>query len=108
MELFVCVLNETERLNDVISAFVEVGASGATVIESQGMGRIVASEIPIFAGFRQLMAGARPFNYTIFSVIEKGEVVEELTRILRGVLQEETGEAKGIVFTVPVSGFERL
>jgi len=108
MQIFVCVLNETERLNDVISAFVEVGAPGATVIESQGMGRIGTSDIPIFAGFRQLMAGARPFNYTIFSVIEKPEVVQELTRILRGLLEQDTEEARGIVFTLPVSSFERL
>lgn len=108
MQLFVCVLNETERLNDVVSAFVEVGAPGATVIESQGMGQIVATEIPIFAGFRQLMAGARPFNYTIFSVIEKPEVVEELKHILRGLLERDAEKAKGIVFTIPVAHFEKL
>lgn len=107
-ELVVCVLNQTDALHEVLTAFVEAGVTASTVIESQGMGRILSQEMPVFAGFRQLFAGSRPFNYTIFSVVESGEVTERLIALVRDVLQDTPDEAKGIVFSVPVNAFAHL
>lgn len=37
-EGFILVLNKTEKLNDILEKFVEIGVTGATIIDSQGMG----------------------------------------------------------------------
>lgn len=107
-EMVVCVLNEPEYLHDVLTAFVEAGCTTATVLESQGMGRIISQDVPIFAGFRHLFAGSKPYNYTIFAVVDDAALVQRLVRVVRDVLSEVQEEAKGILFTVPVSSFARL
>ena len=107
-ELVVCILNEPNYLHDVLAAFLEGGAGSGTVIESQGMGRILSHDVPIFAGFRHLFAGSKPFNHTIFSVVDERAVVERVVELVRDVLAGVEEEAKGIIFTVPVGYFARL
>ena len=64
-------------LHEVIEGLAELGVGGATVVESRGMGNIISQDIPIFAGFRHLLGGSRPFNYTIFSVVPDAELARE-------------------------------
>ena len=66
------------------------------------MGRILSYDVPIFAGIRELLPGSRPFNKTIFSVVEE----EKVPKILSAVEQiignlDEPGT--GIAFTLPVT-----
>jgi mannitol/fructose-specific phosphotransferase system IIA component (Ntr-type)/nitrogen regulatory protein PII len=105
--LLVIVLNETGRLHEVIEGLAEIGVSGATVIESRGMGRIISQDIPIFAGFRHLLGGSQPFNYTIYSVVPDAEIAHEAVTMLRDTLSGADG-TPGIAFTLPVEDFQRL
>ena len=107
-EMVVCVLNEPEYLHDVLTAFVEAGCTAATVLESQGMGRIISQDVPIFAGFRHLFAGSKPYNFTIFAVVEDPALVKRIVRLVRDVLSEVEEASKGVLFTLPVSSFARL
>lgn len=107
-ELVVVVLNEPEYLHEVLTAFVEAGCPPATVLESQGMGRILAQDVPIFAGFRHLFAGSKPYNFTVFTVVDDPALVPGLLALVRDVLKDVEEEAKGVLFTVPVSSFARL
>ncbi len=109
MKLLICVLNETEKLNQLMSAMSEFGISDATVFESQGMGRILSEQTPVFAGFRHLLAGDRSFNYTIFAVVEDDELLERTLEAMREHLLPNHPEGThGIVFAVPVSGFVKF
>ena len=106
MKLLICVLNEADKLNDLMQAMAEHGVSDATVIESQGMGRILSHETPAFAGFRQLFAGDRPFNYTVFSVVQSDEVLERTLQGIEEYLRPVSrGGAHGLAFALPVEEF---
>ena len=107
-ELVVCILNEPDFLNDVLTAMVEAGVPSGTVIETQGMGRILSQDVPIFAGFRHLFAGSKPFNHTILAVVDNPEATKKLITLLREVLSEVDSNAKGVVFSLPVSHFASL
>ena len=91
MKLLLLFLNKVEKLEEVLEGFVEVGISGATVVDSVGMGHILSEEVPIFAGLRFMFAGTKPHNKTIFSVI-KDEKEDEVI----GLLQMEPA-AKALV-----------
>ena len=106
MELLVLILNKVELLDDVLSYFVEAGVSGATVLDSVGMGRIIAN-IPIFAGFRDLMVGNRPTNKTILAVVD-GSLVPELTAGIEKILGDMAQPGTGLLFTLPVSSVRGL
>ena len=54
MHLLLAVINEPERVDDIIAGFFEIGLRGATVISSEGMGNILSHEIPIFAGLQRI------------------------------------------------------
>ncbi len=107
-ELLICVLNEPDFLHDVLTAFLEAEVTSSTVIESQGMGRILSQDVPIFAGFRHLFAGSKPFNHTIFAVVDDHAVTERVIRLVRQVLGDVDSDAKGVIFSLPVASFASL
>ncbi len=103
MELLICVVNREERLEEILSGFLELGITGATVVRSEGMGRLVTHGVPVVAGLQQLLHRSRPHNTTIFSVIDTPEKLQAAIDMLQGLLGDLDGPGTGIVFTVPVS-----
>ncbi len=103
MQLLVLVLNREEKLEEVLTYFLEEGVSGATILDSEGMGRFLSQEVPIFAGFRDLFAPARPFNRTILSVVPD-ELADRLAQGVGRILGGWDRKGTGVMFTVPVSG----
>ncbi len=106
-QLLILILNKEEYLEDILSLFIELGISGATILDSVGMGRVVTHDIPIFAGFRDLMAGSRPYNKTILSVIDE-ETIPEVVRAIKGVCVDMAEEGSGLMFTLPVNKLWKL
>ncbi|MBN1434432.1 hypothetical protein JW921_06700 [Candidatus Fermentibacterales bacterium] len=102
MKLLVFVLNNEELLEQVLEAFTEVGISGGTILDSEGMGRFLTYEIPLFAGFQKFMKGNKPYNKTIFSVVRDETLIPKLHRILNEVCGDLSGPGTGILFTLPV------
>jgi len=101
-ELLFLILNKEEYLDEVLELFLELGVSGATILESVGMGRVITHDIPIFAGFRNLMTGSRPYNKTIMAVVN-GDVVEDIVKGVEGICGDLGEPGTGLIFTVPVS-----
>lgn len=109
MKLLVCVLNETQRLNDLLKAMAELGLSGATVLESQGMAKFLAKEAPVIAGLRHLVTQGRTFNYTILSVVEDDAVADRTMKAIEDHLLPGTRPGThGVAFTLPVDKFVRF
>ena len=102
MKLLVFVLNKEELLEEVMEAFVEAGIPGATILDSEGMGRVLTYEVPLFADFREFMKGNKPYNKTIFSVIKKEEKIKKLEELIEKVCGNLSEPGTGILFTIPV------
>ncbi len=102
MDLLVCVVNREEKLEEVLSGFLELGVTGATVIHSEGMGRVLSQEVPVFAGLQTLMSRSRPQNTTVLSVIESAEVMDSAIKMVQDVCGGFDAPSTGIIFTVPL------
>ena len=100
MKLLFVVLNTPEKLEEVLEGLVEAGVTGATVVDSEGMGHILEG-VPLFAGLRHLFRGSKPRNKTLFSAI-RDEQAEETMQILRKVLHCDEEKGKGVAFLLPV------
>ena len=74
-QLLVCIINDPAKVDDILQMFLEIGITGATIIDSYGMGKTVVQDIPIFAGFRSLLSGTSKFNKLILSVVKEEEKV---------------------------------
>jgi nitrogen regulatory protein PII len=81
MKLLVFILNKEEYLEEILEAFLELNIKGATILDSVGMGSILAQDIPIFAGFKNLLQGSRPANKTILTVIPENLVAPAIKAI---------------------------
>lgn len=108
MRLLICVINEENKLEDILSGFIELGVTGATVIKSEGMGRVLTQDVPAFAGLQALLARARPQNTTVFSVIDSEETLNAAIRLVQDVCGDMGSPGAGIVFTVPVESVHGL
>jgi nitrogen regulatory protein PII len=106
MQLLVAVINQAEALDDVLAGFLELGITGATIINSEGMARVLTHDVPLFAGIQTLISRSRPQNYTIFSVIDDDAKVDAAFALIQDVCGGMAEPGTGIVFTVPVTRVE--
>ncbi len=102
MKLAVLILNQEEHLESLLEGYIEIGVTGATIIDSIGMGHILSTDVPIFAGLRFMFAGSRPYNKTILSIIKK-EKVEPLKKLVEKILGPLVESGNGILFFVDIS-----
>ncbi|MCX7787554.1 MAG: hypothetical protein N2442_07640 [Spirochaetes bacterium] len=102
MKLVVFVLNKEELLDEVLAAYVEAGIGGATILDSEGMGRFLTYEVPLFSDFKQFMKGNKPYNKTIFSVVRNEALIPRLEKLLDKVCGGLDEPGTGIFFTVPI------
>jgi nitrogen regulatory protein P-II 1 len=100
--MMVFVLNREEYLEEILTGFLEIGISGATILDSMGMGRILAHDIPIFAGLRGVLAGGRPNNKTIMSVLPDFETYEQAVELIEDVCGSLDDPGIGVLFALPV------
>jgi nitrogen regulatory protein PII len=103
VQLLIAVINEEEKLDEILLGMIELGITGATIINSEGMGRVLSHDIPIFAGLEAIASLSRPRNHTIFSVIREDEKVAGALRLFREICGDLERPATGIVFTIPVN-----
>jgi nitrogen regulatory protein P-II 1 len=102
MKLLLIVLNSSDSLEDVLEGLLEAGVTGATVVDSMGMGHILEN-VPLFAGMRNVFRAAKPRNNMIFSAIADEQAAETM-QLLSTILDCAHGHGKGIAFTVPIDG----
>lgn len=66
---------------------------------------IVSSErqhIPIFGTFKSFIEDSRPFNKTVFSVLESEELVKKTVNEIKEVMDDVLSPGAGFMFTVPI------
>lgn len=100
MELLVAICKDYRVVEDIMLGFVELGITGATVLEGRGMGQIIG-EIPIFAGLRGLFPGSVTDSHVIISVMETGRARKALALVDR-VAGPLSQAGTGVAFTVPI------
>lgn len=101
MKFILFVLNQEEHLNEVLEALLELDINGATIVDSIGMGRILAHDIPIFAGFRTLLQESRPGNKTILTVVDDHKV-DQMLQAIEQIVGNLDEAGNGIFIALPV------
>ncbi|AEJ19017.1 P-II family nitrogen regulator [Gracilinema caldarium] len=102
MKLLVFILNDEEYLEEILEAYVEAGISRATILDSEGMGRFLTYEVPLFADFKDFMKGNKPYNKTILSLINDDTLLDHLVPLIEKTIGSLQNPGTGLMFTVPV------
>ena len=107
-ELIVLVLDDPDKTEEVLTAWLTVGISGVTILDSTGLNYELGKhglrdDLPLFPSLGDLLRGREEPHRTLFSVVPDGFDVEALvaaTENITGVLDQPD---TGILFVVPVS-----
>ncbi len=102
MQLLVIFLNQEEFLDDILAELVELEITNASVIDGVAMERVLAKDVPIFAGLLQTTRGSRAYNKNIFALVSKRQTVDRLLSILKDLEIDLSDPTVGALFTVPV------
>jgi len=103
MELLVIFLQDEERINDLLSIFVELDIDRVSQILSEGLMEALASGLPIFAGLRDLVEQRRGPSHTILALLDSEDVFERLSKLCTEMEIDFRDPEVGTMFTVPVA-----
>lgn len=105
MRLLFCVLNRTEKLDALLTEFARRNVSGATVIESMGMVRLLGNkhddEIPFLGSLRAFLNPEREKSHVIFTVIRDSQL-EECVQIIEDIVGDLSRKDTAVVFSMPI------
>lgn len=104
MYLLLLVLNNESHVKEILEKFIDIDVRGATVINSQGMGRIISEKVPIFSSLRSILSGEenRVNNFTIFSAIKTEETLNKAIDVVLNVVKDINKPGTGILIVLPV------
>ncbi len=106
MQALILVLNKVEYLEEVLSSLSKAGVSGATIIDSQGMGSAIVSgarqDVPMFGSLKAFFDREHPYNKTLFTIVEDDEKLEKAIEAITSVTGNLENPNEGLMFTVPV------
>jgi nitrogen regulatory protein PII len=104
--MVVFVMDDSEYLEEVLSAWEEVGVSGVTVLHSTGLGRVRQSiymdDLPIFPSLENLEQAQESFSRTLFTVVDSLEIVQEVVNAAQRVVGDLSNPRTGVLFVLPV------
>jgi nitrogen regulatory protein P-II 1 len=106
--LLIVVLNNEELLDELITGWLDIGITGATVIESTDSLQLISHHIPIFAGFRALTSGGMPHNKTVFTIIRDKKMVDQAVTYLETLCNATGKPFQGIYVVTPALSAGRL
>ena len=111
MQMFVLVLNREEYLEPILERMLEQHISGATILDSTGMMRVLDGDHnidgPMMGLLRHYFSPERRRSKTMFALLESHEIpqmLEIVTEVTGGLDKPDTG----IAFAVPTTFVEGI
>lgn len=105
MYVLIIVLNLVDYLDEIFIKFVEAGVEGATVVDSQGMAGAIAGAQESAVAFHLLkhfIDDCKPYNKTIFTVLESEKQTEAVVALVKEVLGKDARQGAGFMFSLPI------
>jgi nitrogen regulatory protein P-II 1 len=107
-ELIVLVLNDPGKTEDVLAAWLAVGVSGVTILDSSGLShqvgrRSLRDDLPLFPSLEDLIRSREEHHRTLFVVVPDGFDVEALVAATEHITGTLDTPHTGILFTIPVT-----
>ncbi len=118
MKLFVLILNNVEKLDDLMVAFAKEEICGATILDSTGMARTLYAsnrheeeEITFFGSLRHYLNDHGGTNSKTVLTVIRNDQHDTIVRTTQEVIGDFSEPDVGIMFTVPLDfvlgkGFE--
>lgn len=95
--LLVLIASDPNSMDDLLTALLDIGITGATLVESKGMAAVLREEMPIFAGLVALLPGATG-SRMLFSVT----TLAQAELFLKFIDEELRTDVRPIAVVLPI------
>ena len=105
MFLLINVVEQTEKLSEILEGFAKVGVRGTTILGSTGMGRVLmASGVQVAASEEaaQVLGSGNTSNRTTLTVVANQEVLDAAIKVIKDCCGDLNEPGKGIIAVVPL------
>ena len=112
MKMILFVLNDPAKVQDLLAAWKEVGASGATVLFSTGMGRLHKSaalrdDLPLMPSLSDFYDNDQKLSRTMFTII-RDELVGDIISATEKIAGDLNEPGNGILIVLPTDSVHGL
>jgi len=106
MYMILFVLNNPDRLEEVLTAWEQAGVSGVTVLPSTGLGRIrqkegLRDDVPLIPALEDFYHHESDINHTLFTLVDSEELVQKVLRATEQVVGDLNQPGNGIMAVLP-------
>jgi nitrogen regulatory protein PII len=108
MFLILFVLNQAEKLNQVLEAWETIGVPGVTILHSTGLGRTrqqqgIWDDLPLMPSLRSLLEHEELFNRTLFTIVNDESMIDELVSSAQEIVGDLNMPGTGLIVVLPVT-----
>lgn len=107
-ELVVLVLDDANKVDDILTAWLAAGVPGTTILDSAGLGRELGAkalrdDLPLMPSLSSLLRRREETSRTLFAVVPEGFDVDALVKVTETITGPLDYPDTGILFTLPVT-----
>jgi len=107
MYLILFVLDNPDKLNQLLDAWEEAGTGGATVLVSTGMHRLgggaIRDDIPLMPGLDDFYKREEDYHRTLFTVVKDEDVLDKIVAATEKVVGKLSEPNTGILVVLPAA-----
>jgi nitrogen regulatory protein PII len=105
--LVLLVLQDQEKMEDVIAAWEDCSVLGVTILASAGLGRLrntaLEEDLPLIPSLSDLLRHEEVLSRTFFTVVPDEEMANKVVRATHKVLGDLNLPNTGILVVLPVA-----
>lgn len=108
MFLVLFVLDNAEKLDQVLDVWEETGVTGITILHSSGLGRArrvsgMRDDLPLMPSLKNLFDQEEYFSRTLFTVVNDEQVVDRLVAATQAITGSLDDPETGLLVVMPVA-----
>lgn len=96
--LLIVIASDPTSMDDLLTGLLDIGITGATLVDSKGMAAALREEMPIFAGLVALLPSSATGSRMLFSIA----TLEEAREVLHFIETELRADTRPIALITPV------
>ncbi len=106
MYMILFVLNDPDRLEDVLTAWEQASVTGITVLPSTGLGRIrqkegLRDDLPLIPGLEDFYHHQSDISHTLFTIIDDEEQIWKVVEATEALVGDLSEPGNGILVVLP-------
>jgi len=107
MYLILFVLDNPDKLEELLDAWEAAGTKGATVLVSTGMHRLhndaIRDDIPLMPGLDDFYKRVEDYHRTLFTIVKDDETLQKIVEATQKVVGDLNKPNTGILVVMPTT-----